>query len=62
MPYDVRQILILRIYSGLSYSEIADQLNMNENTVKTKMHRVKERIETKLKSFVDYTVGDARNG
>jgi len=62
MPYDVRQILILRIYSGLSYSEIADQLHMNENTVKTKMHRAKERIEKKLKSFVDFTVGDVRNG
>jgi RNA polymerase sigma factor (sigma-70 family) len=53
MPQDVRQILILRIYKGLSYNEIAGQLNMNENTVKTKMHRVKERIERKLKSFSD---------
>ena len=62
MPHDVRQILILRIYRGLSYNEIADQLNMNENTVKTKMHRAKERIEKKLRSFVDFTVGEIRNG
>lgn len=62
MPHDVRQILILRIYSGLSYNEIADQLNMNENTVKTKMHRAKERIEKKLRGFVDFTMGEIRNG
>ena len=53
MPNDIRQILILRIYRGLSYTEIAEQMDMNENTVKTKIHRAKERIEKKLRSYTD---------
>jgi len=53
MPHDVRQILILRIYRGFSYIEIAEQMDMNENTVKTKIHRAKERIEKKLRSYPD---------
>lgn len=57
MPHDIRKILILRIYGGLSYIEIAEQMDMNENTVKTKIHRAKERIEKKLKSYTDIEVG-----
>lgn len=53
MPHDVRKNLILRFYRGLSYIEIAEQMNMNENTVKTKIHRAKERIEKKLRGVTD---------
>lgn len=62
MPPDVRQILILRIYRGFSYIEISKQMDMNENTVKTKIHRAKERIEKKLRSFADLEMGESRNG
>ena len=62
MPIDVKQILILRIYRGLSYIEIAEQMDMNENTVKTKIHRAKEKIEKKLRSYTDIEVGVNYNG
>ncbi len=62
MPPDVRQILILRIYRGLSYTEIAEEMDMNENTVKIKIHRAKERIEKRLRSFADFEMGESRNG
>lgn len=61
MPADVRQILILRIYRGLSYSKIAEQMNMNKNTIKTKIHRAKERICKRLRSFIDLEKGERRN-
>lgn len=62
MPHDMRQILVLRIYQGLSYAEIAEYMDMNENTVKTKIHRAKVRIEKMLRSFADLEMGEGRSG
>jgi RNA polymerase sigma-70 factor (ECF subfamily) len=46
-PVD-QEIIYLRYYYDLNFSEIALILNLNENTVKTKHKRAKKKIYTHL--------------
>ena len=39
LPEDLRTALILRDLQGLSYSEIAEALELPEGTVKSRIHR-----------------------
>lgn len=49
LPDDLRVVLILRDLKGLSYREIADQLNLPEGTVKSRIHRGRAELAGKIK-------------
>ena len=43
-----REILVMREITGMSYSEIADTLNVNEGTVKSRLARARESLASIL--------------
>jgi RNA polymerase sigma factor (sigma-70 family) len=49
LPDDLRTVLVLRDLKGLSYREIADQLNLAEGTVKSRIHRGRVELAGKIK-------------
>ena len=50
LPEKCREVCLLRFVHGYKYSEIAEQLDMNENTVKVQLHRGLEKLK---RSFAD---------
>ncbi|HNM51219.1 MAG TPA: sigma-70 family RNA polymerase sigma factor, partial [Candidatus Obscuribacter sp.] len=44
IPLRYRQAFILRYQFDLTYEEISQVMNENENTVRTLLHRAKERL------------------
>ena len=51
LPDRCREVCLLRFVQGYKYSDIAEQLSMNENTVKVQLHRGMEKLK---QSFLDY--------
>ena len=45
VEYKYREIMILYYYNDMNVSEIAEQLNMKENTVKSRLMRGRERLK-----------------
>lgn len=48
LPIKLREVIILFYYEGLSIQEIADMINLNANTVKTRLHRGRTSLQTKM--------------
>jgi len=48
LPYKQRQILLLRYYMELPYTEIAEVLDIPVGTVMSRLNRAKERLEGRL--------------
>lgn len=48
LPYLYREVITLFYYHELSIAEIAEQLKMNENTVKARLARGRQRLKTAL--------------
>ena len=53
MPDDFRLVIILSFLEGFSYQEIADILNINIGTVKSRLHRGRKLLQ---KSLWEYAV------
>jgi len=51
LPERQREIFKLNRFSGLTYRQIADRLNITENTVDTQIRRALEFIRNKYKTF-----------
>ena len=51
LPEKCREVCLLRFVHGYKYSEISEQLGMNENTVKVQLHRGLEKLK---RCFSDY--------
>ena len=55
LPERCREVCMLRFGEGYKYSEIAERLGMNENTVKAQLHRGMERLREAFANY-DYVV------
>ncbi|WP_072725901.1 RNA polymerase sigma factor [Tepidibacter thalassicus] len=49
-----REIIFLRYYDELSYNDISKKLNLNINTVKSRLNRAKEKIHNLIKLEGEY--------
>ena len=47
-----RQIILLKDLQGASYDEIAEVLQIPKGTVRSRLHRARLELKTKLKSFI----------
>ncbi|MCX7948208.1 MAG: RNA polymerase sigma factor [candidate division WOR-3 bacterium] len=45
LPEDYRRVIVLFYFEDYDIKEIASILNMNENTVKSKLHRAREKLK-----------------
>jgi RNA polymerase sigma factor (sigma-70 family) len=45
LPVKLREVIILFYYEELSIEEIADMLKLNSNTVKTRLHRGRQKLK-----------------
>jgi RNA polymerase sigma-70 factor (ECF subfamily) len=49
---DFREVFILREYSGLSYKEIATLLEIEEDLVKSRLYKARQKLINKISKFV----------
>ncbi|MCL3779573.1 RNA polymerase sigma-70 factor [Prolixibacteraceae bacterium JC049] len=57
LPEQCQKIFRLSRYEGLKYKEIAQQLNISENTVNTQIHRALRILKTELKDYLIVLIG-----
>lgn len=48
LPIKLREVIILFYYKDLSVGEIGDVLQLNENTIKSRLSRAREKLKLKL--------------
>jgi RNA polymerase sigma-70 factor (ECF subfamily) len=53
LPAKMRRCLVLRLYQGMSYQEIADVLGISIGTVKAHLHQAKSRLIDELADYLD---------
>ncbi|MFZ2323105.1 MAG: sigma-70 family RNA polymerase sigma factor [Ignavibacteriaceae bacterium] len=53
MNEDFREVFILREYSGLSYKEIASLLEIDEELVKSRLYKARQKLANKISKLVD---------
>lgn len=51
LPYELKQPLVLRDIHGLSYEEIADTLEINVGTVRSRLFRARAKLRDYLSAF-----------
>lgn len=54
LPFIYRQILEMRYFVGLDYTEIAEELQLPVGTVKTRLHRAKSELKKKITDQHDF--------
>jgi RNA polymerase sigma-70 factor (ECF subfamily) len=52
MNEDYREVFVLKEYSGLSYKEIASLLNIDEDLVKSRLYKARQRLINKISKLV----------
>lgn len=55
LPEKCREVCLLRFVEGYKYIEIAEKLDMNENTVKVQLHRGMEKMKEAFAGY-DYVI------
>ena len=53
MNEDFREVFILREYSGLSYKEIASLLDIDEELVKSRLYKARQKLVNKISRLVE---------
>lgn len=53
IQFEQREIFLLKEYGGLSYKEIAAVMSIDEELVKSRLHKAREKIIQKLSRFVN---------
>lgn len=51
LPEDMRDVIVLREFEDMQYSEIAELLGISEGTVKSRISRARERLRELLENF-----------
>ena len=54
LPEPMRTTLILQVYEGLKYREIAAVLGVPVGTVKSRLHQATERLRVGLRDYEDF--------
>lgn len=54
LPPKYREVIILYYYEGLNFREISTVLNVNENTLKSRMRRAKKLLKNKFEEVQNY--------
>jgi RNA polymerase sigma-70 factor (ECF subfamily) len=52
MNEDSREVFVLREYSGLSYKEVASLLDIDEDLVKSRLHKARRKLANKISKLV----------
>ena len=52
LPKDLRIVIVLREYEGLSYEEISRLTNLTLGTVKSRISRARSKLQKQLKEFI----------
>ena len=52
LPFDQRETFVLHEYSGFTYSEIADMMNVPEQNVKVRAHRARVRLRKFIQGWL----------
>lgn len=53
LPEDMRSAIVLRDLQGMAYEEIAQALDVNVGTIKSRISRGREKLREKLKNFAE---------
>lgn len=53
MKEDISEVFILKEYSGLSYKEIASLLNIDEDLVKSRLYKARQKLINKISKLVE---------
>jgi RNA polymerase sigma-70 factor (ECF subfamily) len=56
LPYDYRQVFMLRTIEGLDTTETADVLGLGEDAVRQRLHRAREMLQTDIQGHVGSSV------
>ncbi|MBI9073012.1 MAG: RNA polymerase sigma factor [Melioribacteraceae bacterium] len=48
MPYEQKEIYLLKEYGGLSYKEISSIMNIDENLVKSRLFKVRQKLARRI--------------
>jgi len=49
-----RDVFLLKEYGGLSYKEISDVMKIDENLVKSRLHKTRQKLINKISKAVNY--------
>ncbi len=52
MSVEFREVFILREYSGLSYKEIASLLEIDEDLVKSRLYKTRQKLVNRISKLV----------
>jgi len=52
MNEDFREVFVLREYSGLSYKEVASLLEIDEDLVKSRLYKARQKLANKISKLV----------
>ncbi len=53
MNEDFREVFILKEYSGLSYKEIASLLEIDEDLVKSRLYKARQKLINKISKLIE---------
>lgn len=53
LPYDQRAALVLHVFAGHPYREVARVMNITENTAKVRVHRARKALTDRLREWND---------
>ena len=53
LPYDQRAALVLHVFAGHPYREVARVMNITENTAKVRVHRARKALTDRMREWND---------